>query len=150
MASYEILLKLEKEVTCPACLGIYTKPTRLPCQQTFCQRCVLDSKRGTGQGKVRCPRCGKTYPSHSLTRDGDLASKVNLYRKLNERNILVSDKVNDRVSVFNPEGDMVCYSVGETGGALVDLPRQVVDVNVTPGGHLVVTNQSNHQVLNII
>ena len=55
------LLKLEKQLTCPVCLDLYTNPKILPCLHSFCQECLerLPQKR-EARGEtyyLSCPTC---------------------------------------------------------------------------------------------
>ena len=52
------LLKLEKEVTCPVCLDLYTNPKTLPCLHSFCQECLEGVLQVRGDTYyLSCPTC---------------------------------------------------------------------------------------------
>lgn len=37
----DVLGEIQRELTCPLCLGLYQTPTRvLPCAHTFCHECL--------------------------------------------------------------------------------------------------------------
>ena len=55
------LLKLEKELTCPVCLDLYTNPKTLPCLHSFCQECLegLPLNKEGETYYLSCPICRK-------------------------------------------------------------------------------------------
>lgn len=55
---------LEKQLICPICLEMFTKPVViLPCQHNLCRKCANDVFQvGTRQG----PALEASYPSHSM------------------------------------------------------------------------------------
>ena len=59
--SSEGLRKLEKELTCPVCLDLYTNPKILPCHHSFCQECLegLPQEREARGNTyyILCPTC---------------------------------------------------------------------------------------------
>ena len=53
------LVKLEKQLTCSICHGLYTNPRTLPCLHSFCQQC-LEGLQQDPQGDlhfITCPGC---------------------------------------------------------------------------------------------
>ena len=58
-SSSTAIKKLEEQLTCAICLGLYTNPKTLPCLHSFCQQCVeglpLDSEGDTYF--ISCPTC---------------------------------------------------------------------------------------------
>lgn len=51
---------LEKQLICPICLEMFTKPVViLPCQHNLCRKCASDVFQvGGGSSRARCPPCG--------------------------------------------------------------------------------------------
>uniref|UniRef100_A0A7N6BQ32 Tripartite motif-containing protein 54 n=1 Tax=Anabas testudineus TaxID=64144 RepID=A0A7N6BQ32_ANATE len=64
-SSSSIMESLEKQLVCPICLEMFTKPVViLPCQHNLCRKCANDvfQVRATGStvtsgGRFRCPSC---------------------------------------------------------------------------------------------
>eukprot|EP00455_Lapot_gusevi_P017879 TRINITY_DN19678_c0_g1_i4.p1 TRINITY_DN19678_c0_g1~~TRINITY_DN19678_c0_g1_i4.p1 ORF type:complete len:423 (-),score=55.49 TRINITY_DN19678_c0_g1_i4:111-1379(-) len=53
---------IRPEVTCPACLSMYTKPVLLStCGHTLCRDCVEES-RSRHEGNIYCESCKKLFP----------------------------------------------------------------------------------------
>ncbi|XP_066572746.1 E3 ubiquitin/ISG15 ligase TRIM25 isoform X1 [Amia ocellicauda] len=54
---------LEEELTCAICLGLYREPVVLPCQHTFCRRCIRDYWANKGHLEIYdCPQCRSSFP----------------------------------------------------------------------------------------
>ncbi|XP_022099622.1 tripartite motif-containing protein 2-like [Acanthaster planci] len=51
-------------LTCPLCLGRYLKPKQLPCQHTFCTRCLFKwfNARPIRAKNLQCPVCRESVP----------------------------------------------------------------------------------------
>ena len=58
----DTLQKLEEQLTCPVCLGLFNNPRILPCHHSFCQDCVGPCPRELREGKyfLKCPTCTKS------------------------------------------------------------------------------------------
>ncbi|XP_069051672.1 E3 ubiquitin/ISG15 ligase TRIM25-like isoform X1 [Lepisosteus oculatus] len=55
---------LEEELTCVICLGLYKEPAVLPCQHSFCLRCIQDYWVNKDNKDVYdCPQCRCAFPS---------------------------------------------------------------------------------------
>lgn len=90
MSSTWKLKKLEEQITCPVCLGIYTEPKTLPCHHSFCLSClegilVTNPEEEIGGGRlITCPHC------RSLSRvpgTGGLGSFTDAYHVSNLKKI---------------------------------------------------------------
>ncbi|NWU06075.1 TRI59 protein, partial [Cephalopterus ornatus] len=53
--------RLEQELTCAVCCGIYREPRVLPCSHTFCGECLRAllqrSDASSGRRRLKCPSC---------------------------------------------------------------------------------------------
>ncbi|XP_038657182.1 E3 ubiquitin/ISG15 ligase TRIM25-like [Scyliorhinus canicula] len=53
---------LAEELTCSVCLQIYQDPVILPCQHSFCEKCIDNAWAHFGlQGRVSCPQCRRNF-----------------------------------------------------------------------------------------
>ena len=50
-----------KRLTCPVCLDRYKAPKLLPCQHTFCKKCLIDLKNNENSNQISCPMCRKNH-----------------------------------------------------------------------------------------
>ncbi|XP_009284263.1 PREDICTED: E3 ubiquitin/ISG15 ligase TRIM25 [Aptenodytes forsteri] len=59
MAEPGAVARLEEDLTCPICLGIYSNPVSLSCGHSFCKECIQEahSHQHCRQGPFRCPVC---------------------------------------------------------------------------------------------
>ncbi|XP_076206341.1 E3 ubiquitin/ISG15 ligase TRIM25-like isoform X2 [Aptenodytes patagonicus] len=59
MAEPGAVARLEEDLTCPICLGIYSNPVSLSCGHSFCKECIQEvhSHQHCRQGPSRCPVC---------------------------------------------------------------------------------------------
>ena len=64
MAAKEALKKLEEQLNCSICLGIYTDPKLLQCNHVFCQMCLVKLVIRDQQGRlaITCPNCRQVTP----------------------------------------------------------------------------------------
>ena len=53
--------KLAKHLECPICLEKFKGPKMLPCQHSYCKKCLEGLVRGLGRDdyEVTCPECRK-------------------------------------------------------------------------------------------
>ncbi|XP_059824979.1 E3 ubiquitin/ISG15 ligase TRIM25-like [Hypanus sabinus] len=74
---------LAEELTCSVCLGLFQDPVALPCQHSFCAKCINDAwdhpKTPSG---VSCPHCRQTFkPRPSLVKNHTLQNIVEKYNR---------------------------------------------------------------------
>ncbi|XP_078576762.1 uncharacterized protein LOC144862270 [Branchiostoma floridae x Branchiostoma japonicum] len=50
----------EDILSCPICYHQLTEPKALPCQHTYCCKCLQELARRAKNGQFQCPECGKT------------------------------------------------------------------------------------------
>uniref|UniRef100_A0A672I703 Tripartite motif containing 55a n=1 Tax=Salarias fasciatus TaxID=181472 RepID=A0A672I703_SALFA len=61
----DIMESLEKQLICPICLEMFTKPVViLPCQHNLCRKCANDVFQVTG--KKNCPICQRKSSKDDL------------------------------------------------------------------------------------
>ncbi|XP_051871217.1 E3 ubiquitin/ISG15 ligase TRIM25-like isoform X2 [Pristis pectinata] len=72
---------LAEELTCSVCLGLFQDPVVLPCQHSFCTKCISDAWDHSGTlHEVNCPQCRKTFnPRPSLVKSHTLQNIVEKY-----------------------------------------------------------------------
>ena len=56
------LKKVEDQLDCSVCLGIYTDPKMLQCLHIFCQKCLVKLVVRNQQGQLTCPICRQVTP----------------------------------------------------------------------------------------
>lgn len=58
------LQKLEEQMTCPVCLGIYNDPKTLPCHHSYCKVCLkgISEAQEGGDKVITCPQCRARTP----------------------------------------------------------------------------------------
>ncbi|KAL4216934.1 hypothetical protein ACF0H5_023393 [Mactra antiquata] len=62
--------QIQRQVECPICFDQFTTPKVLPCQHTFCLRCLESHHRSNGGGnRVCCPECRTQHnlPSNRIS-----------------------------------------------------------------------------------
>ncbi|XP_055501234.1 E3 ubiquitin/ISG15 ligase TRIM25-like [Leucoraja erinacea] len=53
---------LTEELTCAVCLGLYQDPVALPCQHSFCAKCIGDAwDHSQSRSGVNCPQCRRKF-----------------------------------------------------------------------------------------
>ncbi|XP_067899171.1 E3 ubiquitin/ISG15 ligase TRIM25-like [Heterodontus francisci] len=69
---------LEDELTCAVCLHVYQDPVALPCQHSFCLKCIEGVlAQTTGPGGLECPQCHQKFnPRPSLERNFTMSRVV--------------------------------------------------------------------------
>ncbi|XP_069739951.1 uncharacterized protein [Narcine bancroftii] len=93
---------LEKQLICPVCLEMFTKPVViLPCQHNLCRKCANDifQSRGTALGSGGCFRCPSCHQEIILDRHG----VYGLQRNLLVENIIDVYKQESLRSTAKPE-----------------------------------------------
>ena len=111
-------------LTCPLCSTQYQDPRVLPCQHTFCCRCLLahvdgvQSSRSTRLGAFPCPQCNADV---GLPAAGASAFPVD-QRIRNIRDLFVEEMAKGLASKIKErrKGDGVCNGVGDGVGDPVD------------------------------
>ncbi|KAL4216932.1 Zinc ion binding [Mactra antiquata] len=62
--------QIQRQVECPVCFEQFTTPKVLPCQHTFCLRCLETNHNTNGGGnRVSCPECRAQHqiPSNGIS-----------------------------------------------------------------------------------
>ncbi|XP_067899273.1 E3 ubiquitin/ISG15 ligase TRIM25-like [Heterodontus francisci] len=74
---------LEDELTCAVCLHVYQDPVALPCQHSFCLKCIEGVwAQTTGPGGFECPQCHQKFnPRPRLERNFTLCNIVEKYNR---------------------------------------------------------------------
>ena len=57
MAEGQVRSVLEKEVTCPLCLGLFKEPKKLPCDHVYCKDCLKGMALRSLNATITCPEC---------------------------------------------------------------------------------------------
>ncbi|XP_078265877.1 uncharacterized protein LOC144599020 [Rhinoraja longicauda] len=72
---------LTEELTCVVCLGLYQDPVALPCQHSFCAKCIGDFwDHSVTRFGVNCPQCHRSFkPRPSLVKNHTLQNIVEMY-----------------------------------------------------------------------
>ncbi|XP_051871221.1 E3 ubiquitin/ISG15 ligase TRIM25-like isoform X1 [Pristis pectinata] len=72
---------LAEELTCSVCLGLFQDPVALPCQHSFCARCISDVWNHPGTpNRVSCPQCRRMFkPRPCLVKNHTLQNIVEKY-----------------------------------------------------------------------
>lgn len=56
---------LQELLECPICMNLYDTPTVLPCQHTFCKRCIVSLRNSDQPGNIAstiiCPICRESH-----------------------------------------------------------------------------------------
>ncbi len=58
----EFFKKLESEVTCPLCLGVFVEPKKLPCEHVYCRACLHGLALRSTNKTISCPECRRDEP----------------------------------------------------------------------------------------
>ncbi len=58
----EFFKKLEAEVTCPLCLGVFVEPKKLPCEHVYCRACLHGLALRSTNKAISCPECRRDEP----------------------------------------------------------------------------------------
>ena len=119
----EFLSKLDTQLTCAICLERYKDPRFLPCQHTYCKKCIdglPDSGSASWSGSswsgphiVRCPECRRAYQLSG--RDGCVLPSAFLVNNLLEigeilRNMPSCPKHNKPNNVYCEKCDeLICF-----------------------------------------
>ncbi|XP_059824977.1 E3 ubiquitin/ISG15 ligase TRIM25-like [Hypanus sabinus] len=74
---------LAEELTCSVCLGLFQDPVALPCQHSFCAKCINDAwKTSKTPSGVSCPQCRQTFkPRPKLVKNHTLQNIVEKYNR---------------------------------------------------------------------
>ncbi|XP_032888241.1 E3 ubiquitin/ISG15 ligase TRIM25-like isoform X1 [Amblyraja radiata] len=72
---------LTEELTCAVCLSLYQDPVALPCQHSFCAKCISDAwDHSEFMCGVNCPQCHRNFnPRPSLVKNHTLQNIVEKY-----------------------------------------------------------------------
>uniref|UniRef100_A0A8C6WMY6 Tripartite motif-containing protein 54 n=1 Tax=Neogobius melanostomus TaxID=47308 RepID=A0A8C6WMY6_9GOBI len=83
------MYELEKQLLCPVCLEMFSKPVViLPCQHNLCRKCANDIFQVNAGGRFRCPSCRHevTLNRHGvfgLQRNLLVENIIDIYRQQN-------------------------------------------------------------------
>ena len=97
------LKKLEEQLTCAICLGLYTNPKTLPCLHSFCQQC-LEGLPLDPQGDnyfISCPTCRHCtqLPEPTGAADFPVAFHINNLQEV--RNLMIKVSGHQQVTCDN-------------------------------------------------
>ncbi len=73
----EFFKKLESEVTCPLCLGVFVEPKKLPCEHVYCRACLQGLALRSTNKAISCPECRRDEP---IPDDNSVAHFTTPYR----------------------------------------------------------------------
>ena len=128
------LLKLEKELTCPVCLDLYTNPMILPCHHSFCQE-RLDglTQEREARGDTYCLSCPTCRQCTEVPREGVGAFPVAFH--LNNLKEITQSLKN---KVFDPQ-QVTCNDHGKTLEVFCETCKTVICF------HCVVLSHKDHK-----
>ena len=103
-------LTLNDLVRCFHCEDIYTDPQLLPCQHTFCRKCVDELQEGE---LLECPACALTCSLDELQQDFNKEQLVSLFETANVSSVAASES-----EAHPSEADDVVRSLAAAGDSL--------------------------------
>ncbi|KAM3845045.1 zinc finger protein RFP-like [Vipera latastei] len=84
MATGNIRMKLQSEITCFVCSEYLIEPVTLDCGHNFCHACIVKSW-GQISDETACPQCKVAVPRLNFKPNGQLANIVQLIRQLSDQ-----------------------------------------------------------------
>ncbi|XP_075399605.1 E3 ubiquitin-protein ligase TRIM31 [Tenrec ecaudatus] len=81
MSSSQVFTKLQEEVICPICLGIFQNPVTIGCGHNFCLKC-LTGNVDPSVGLLKCPLCKHPVRKDALTTNWVLMNLVEMIQEM--------------------------------------------------------------------
>uniref|UniRef100_A0A8C6WMX4 Tripartite motif-containing protein 54 n=1 Tax=Neogobius melanostomus TaxID=47308 RepID=A0A8C6WMX4_9GOBI len=100
--------ELEKQLLCPVCLEMFSKPVViLPCQHNLCRKCANDIFQVNAGGRFRCPSCRHevTLNRHGvfgLQRNLLVENIIDIYRQQNRLKIILmcEEHPDEKINIY--------------------------------------------------
>ena len=110
-SSSTALKKLEEQLTCAICLGLYTNPKTLPCLHSFCQQCMegLPLDRQGDNYFITCPTCRHRTQLPQSTGAGDFPTAFQINNLKEVYNLMTKVSGHQQVTCDN------CTTTNATG-----------------------------------
>uniref|UniRef100_A0A7M4EDY4 RING-type domain-containing protein n=1 Tax=Crocodylus porosus TaxID=8502 RepID=A0A7M4EDY4_CROPO len=96
MAAESTIENLWDEATCSICLDFFKDPVMIvDCGHNFCRACIAQCWEGLDRD-ITCPQCRQTFPQKSLRPNRQLASVVDIAKRLPDtRGCVIPPKIGD-------------------------------------------------------
>lgn len=116
--AFELLRRLQEEVTCPICLELLTEPLSLDCGHSFCQACITTKTKESmisQGGESSCPVCRMSYRAGELRPNWHVANVVERLRGVKvspeeEQKINLCERHKEKLLLFcKKDGKVICW-----------------------------------------